>query len=455
VVNPRKSDVNDRTPAANAIELTPRVPVMNREKATQDNTSDPRYGQGQVPADSVRKYRLAILSSHPIQYFAPLYRRLAKETNIDMIVYYCDKGSTEAAFDPGFGQMIKWDLSLLEGYRYVFLPNLRKRSGFHRFHSLVNPSIVSELFRHRYDAIWLDGYNYVTNIMALVAARLTGTPVFYRSESSLTFDRVRGRPWYIRFTKPVFLRLLFRQVSAFLAIGTMNTEFYRHNGAQQNRINLVPYTVDNEFFAERAAQLRVRREEMRAAMGIAPDTVVFLFPAKLIPIKQPLEALSAYKHIRCRNKALLIAGDGELRGAMENWVAREEIPSVHFLGFVNQSELPRVYAISDVLLRLDGASTGDWGLTVNEGMASGLAIIASDQIASAVDLTRDGDNGLIVKYGDQQAFTDAMERMAADVEACRRMGVRSSEIIRGWSYEQCVAGVMTALRSHARHRWQT
>ncbi|SEF02936.1 Glycosyl transferase 4-like domain-containing protein [Rhizobiales bacterium GAS188] len=399
------------------------------------------------------KYRLAILSSHPIQYFAPLYRRLAREANIEMIVYYCDKGSTEAAFDPGFGRMIKWDLSLLEGYRYVFLPNLRKQRGFHR-HSLINPSIITQLFRHRYDAIWLDGYNYVTNIMALVAARLTGTPVFYRSESSLTYDRVRRRPWYIRFTKSVFIRLVFHQVSAFLAIGTMNTEFYRHYGVPQNRIVLVPYTVDNEFFADRAAELRVKRDEIRAAMGILPDTVVFLFPAKLIPIKQPLEALSAYKHIRCRNKALLIAGDGELREAMENRVAREEIPSVHFLGFVNQSELPRVYAISDVLLRLDSAATGDWGLTVNEGMASGLAVIASNQIASAVDLMRHGDNGMIVKYGDQQAFTDAMERMAADVEACRRMGVRSSELIRGWSYEECVAGVMTALRSHARHRWQ-
>jgi glycosyltransferase involved in cell wall biosynthesis len=258
------------------------------------------------------------------------------------------------------------------------------------------------------------------------------------------------RSWIIRWLKPLFLRLLFRQVSAFLATGTMNADFYRHYGAAQDRIFLVPYTVDNDFFADRVAQLRRDRDGVRAAMGITPDTVTFLFPAKLIPTKRPLQALEAYRLIRHSNKALLIAGDGELRGEMEKRVARDNIPGVHFLGFVNQSELPRIYAISDVLLRFDGATKGDWGLTVNEAMASGLAIIASDQIASAVDLVRPGQNGFIAKYDDQQAFIQAMEDIAENVYRSKDMGCRSIELIRGWCYEQCVDGVLAALASCAR-----
>jgi glycosyltransferase involved in cell wall biosynthesis len=397
-------------------------------------------------------YRLAILVSHPIQYFSPLYRRLAKEPNIDLTVYYCHMPKTESAFDPGFGRIVNWDIPLLDGHRYVALSNVRRKVSLDDFTGLINPSIVSELFRNRYDAIWLHGYNYVTHLLALMAARLTRTPVFYRSESTLTYDRVIRRPWIISWLKSVFLRLLFRQVSAFLATGTMNADFYQHYGVAQNRIFLVPYTVDNDFFSDRVAQLRVDRDEIRAAMGIAPDAVAFLFPAKLIPIKRPLQALEAYKRVRHPKKALLIAGDGELRDEMEKCVAHDNIPGVHFLGFVNQSELPRVYAISDVLLRFDGATKGDWGLTVNEAMASGLAIIASDQIASVVDLVRPGQNGFIAKYDDQQAFAEAMQSIAEDVHRCKNMGHRSIELVRGWSYQQCVEGVLAALASYVRQK---
>jgi glycosyltransferase involved in cell wall biosynthesis len=398
------------------------------------------------------KYRLAILVSHPIQYFSPLYRRLAKEPTIDLTVYYCHEPKAASAFDPGFGRIVNWDVPLLDGHRYVFLPNLRKKVSLSEFTGLINPSILPQLFRYRYDAIWLHGYNYVTHLLALLTARLTGTPIFYRSESTLTYDRVIRRSWMIRWLKPLFLRLLFREVSAFLATGTMNADFYRHYGVDKNRIFLVPYTVDNDFFIERVAKLRASRDENRAAMGISPDTVAFLFPAKLIPIKRPLQALEAYRLVRHSKKALLIAGDGELRGEMERRVARDAIPGVHFLGFVNQSELPRIYAISDVLLRFDGATKGDWGLTVNEAMASGLAIIASDQIASGVDLVRPGQNGFIVKYDDQEAFTQAMQSIAENVHTCKNMGHRSIELIRGWSYEQCVEGVLAALASYSRQK---
>jgi glycosyltransferase involved in cell wall biosynthesis len=400
----------------------------------------------------MRTYRLAILVSHPIQYFSPLYRRLAKQPGIDLTVYYCHQPKAESAFDPGFGRIVNWDVPLLDGHRYVVLPNIRKKASLDEFTGLINPSIVPELFRHRYDAIWLHGYNYVTHLLALMSARLTGTPVFYRSESTLTYDRVVRRSWMIRWLKPLLLRLLFRQVTAFLATGTMNADFYRYFGVAQNRIFLVPYTVDNDFFFDRVAKFQPNRNEIRAAMGITPDTVVFLFPAKLIPIKRPLAALEAYRLVRHPKKALLIAGDGELRDEMEKCVARGNIPGVHFLGFVNQSELPRIYAISDVLLRFDGATRGDWGLTVNEAMASGLAIIASDQIASVVDLVRPGENGFIAKYDDQHAFIQAMESIAENVDKCKNMGHRSIELIRAWSHDQCVQGALAALESYARQK---
>lgn len=81
------------------------------------------------------KYKLAVLTSHPIQYQAPLFRKLSSHPYIDLAVYFCwDFGVKEEEYDPGFGKKIKWDIPLIEGYRYKFLANYRQ--------NLVQPSLV-------------------------------------------------------------------------------------------------------------------------------------------------------------------------------------------------------------------------------------------------------------------------------------------------------------------------
>jgi len=396
----------------------------------------------------VSRYRLAVLNSHPIQYFAPLYRRLAQEEEVDLTVYYCSRvGLDGYEGTGGFGQAIKWDVPLLDGYKHCFLSNLRRRDDVSRFGSLVNPAIVTALLRNRYDALWLHSYSYVTHLLSVVASRLAGTPILYRTESSLTFDLMVRRSLGVRAVKPVFLRALFKQVAAFLAIGTLNRQFFEYYGAPSERIFHVPYSVDNDHFRILAAEARRDRAKLRARLGLRDEDVVFLFAAKMTPNKAPLELLRAYERVKAPRKALLIAGDGELRSQAEAYVREHGLERVRFLGFVNQSALPEVYAMSDVFVRPDGIAKGDWGLTVNEAMASGLALVSSDSIGATVDLVRHGENGFVWRFGDLDDLARAMERHTTDAAACRRMGDRSQEIISAWSYEECVRGIIAALHS--------
>jgi glycosyltransferase involved in cell wall biosynthesis len=395
-----------------------------------------------------KRHRLAVLNSHPIQYFAPLYRRLAQQPEIDLTVYYCSRQGAEGYYDSGFRRTVRWDVPLLEGYNYKFLPNMRGNDHVDGFASLINPGIVREIRKERYDALWIHGYAYLTDFLALAAARLSATPVFYHSESSRVYDSRVRRPLHVRAIKPGFLRLLFRQCSAFLAIGTLNREFYLSYGVGPERIYKVPYSVDNQYFASKVDSFLSERQTLRSAMGISPDAVVFLFAAKMSPNKSPLELLQAYGRLRdLPNKALVMVGEGELRAQTEAYAARNNLNDVQHVGFVNQSDLPRYYAISDVFVRPDGLAKGDWGLSVNEAMASGLAIIATDSIGATRDLVKDGENGVVVSFGDLEELAAAMRRLVADPSGCRRMGERSREIIAGWGYDQCVAGVLEALGS--------
>ncbi len=70
-------------------------------------------GDGTEP----RKVRLAYLVSHPIQYHAPLLRRIALEPDIDLTVLFGSNFSVRGYKDRGFGVEVAWATPLLEGYR--------------------------------------------------------------------------------------------------------------------------------------------------------------------------------------------------------------------------------------------------------------------------------------------------------------------------------------------------
>ena len=109
------------------------------------------------------KYKLAFLISHPIQYQTPFFKRLAQHPAVDLTVYYCTDFGVTARLDPGFGVGVKWDRPALEGYKYKFLRNYSPApDNPSSFFWNLNPAIVSELFKKRYDAVIIHGYNYFT-----------------------------------------------------------------------------------------------------------------------------------------------------------------------------------------------------------------------------------------------------------------------------------------------------
>ncbi len=388
-------------------------------------------------------FRLAALFSHPIQYFAPLFRHLASRPEIDLTVYYCSRQGAEEYTDPEFGKSLRWDIPLLEGYRYQFVPNILE--GKDGFWNPLNPGIVRELYRKRYDAVWVHGYTYATNWLTFLAARVTGAPVLLRGESNL----LRPRPWWVRLIKQVVLRTLLSQVSACLYIGTRNREYYQHYGVPDERLFFTPYCVDNGFFQAQADHFRAQRNRLREEFGILDDRPIMLFCGKLIPKKQPMRLLEAFAWVRRRFPcALLYVGDGFLRLRIEQQVDLERIPDVRIVGFLNQSEVSKAYAAADILV-LPSASEGcedeTWGLVVNEGMNFRLPVVVTDQVGCAPDLVREGENGYVVPYGDVYALAGALERLVVDSERRQTYGQRSLEIIQRWGLEACGDGIVQAV----------
>ena len=387
------------------------------------------------------RHRLAIVASHVIQYQDPFFRLLAAEPDIDLTVLYCSPHGALPYRDDDMKTSLQWDVELLKGYRYRFLRNLGgdMNGGWTRH---LNPSIVPALLRRRYDAvIFMLGWGSLTALVGALICRMGRIPFFFYGDSSFPPAETSARMKI----RSRLLRALFRLTTGFMVSGVLNARYYAHYGVDPSRFFPLPWAVDNERFAE-ASRLQVgERDALRGRLGIAPDRVVFLFSAKLVPRKDPLTLLRAYQRMRNADRAaVLFVGDGELRTVLEEYAAEHAMNGARFAGFVNQSELPKYYGVSDVLVL--PSTYEPRGAVINEAMACGLPVVVTDRCGSIGDIVLEGENAFIYPAGDEVALAGFMDRLTADAELRARMGRRSREIIDTWTFAHGVQGVKAAMQ---------
>lgn len=383
--------------------------------------------------------RLAILASHPIQYQAPLFRFLSKKGHLSLRVFFCwDFGVTET-YDEQFGLFIKWDIPLLDGYKYTFLENKSYKPGTNSFWGLYNPGAAQAILDFKPDCVLVQGYNHFTEIFLSYLLDKNKIPLIFRGESNLLSKRSPLK----KMIKSIFLRNYFRRFSSFACIGTLNKEFYRFYGVNDKKLFHAPYTVNNEFFLNARASANVEAETWRNHLGVN-NRLVFLFSAKLIPKKCPLELLQAFISADIGNEACLIfAGDGPLKDQLTKIVFEKNVDhSVKFIGFQNQLNMPKTYALGDVFVI--PSSNEPWGLAVNEAMCMGLPVIASDQVASSRDLIYEGKNGWIFKSGQFEQLRLIMINIVNSKDDLKFMGERSLCKIKKWSINETADGVLLA-----------
>ncbi len=385
--------------------------------------------------------RLLVVATHAIQYFAPLYRELARRPGIELTVAYATDLGLRENFDVQFGRPIRWDVPLADGYHWVVMPEhpgVRSVPGPLGRRNWSVRRLVAEA-----DAVLLSSFLSITDQIAAWTARALGRPILYRSESTLLTTRSRLRDM----TRSLVLPRLFDMVSAAVYIGSQNRAYLRHFGVPDERLHFGPYAVDNDLFMRRARELAPGRTQLQRAFGLEPHLPVVLFSGKLIAKKQPLLLLEAFARLQdalpCQ---LLLVGDGELRPELERRVAQRRIPRVHPAGFLNQSRIAEAYAAADLLV-LPSAFEETWGLVQNEAMCFGLPVVASDKVGGAYDLVREGETGAMFRFDDVVALTDALRRVLASEDRRRRMGAAARDLVGKYSIPASADGIVTAVEA--------
>jgi glycosyltransferase involved in cell wall biosynthesis len=355
----------------------------------------------------------------------PLYRLYAIDRRLDLTVAYCMLHGVRPSLDRDFGVKVKWDVPLLDGYKWILSRNWSIRPEPMRVMGLVNPGLWRIVRRGHFDVAVICGYMGISYWIAALAARMSGSAVVLATDAN-SLESAKGHSWKSRIKSFVVPRL-FNWFDAVLVPSTAAASFAREVGTEARDVFMAPYVVDNDYFREGAK--RSDRNETRRRWSVPDGAFVALFCGKLVPWKRPQDVLLAAKQIK--DVHVVYAGDGPLRGELQRLARTQGVEDrVHFLGFVNQSSLPAVYRAADVLVL--PSAFEPFGLVVNEAFACGTPAIVSAACGSAGDLVRDGTTGFVVEVGKAEDIADRLHRLVADPLLRAAMSERAQERVGEW-----------------------
>ena len=376
--------------------------------------------------------KLAIISSHPIQYNAPLFRLLHQRNKIDIKVFYTwGQTALEDKFDPGFNKKIEWDIPLLTGYNYLFVNNTAKKPGSHHFNGIINPTLIKDIETFEADAILVYGWNFKSHLKVLRYFHKR-IPVFFRGDSTL----MNHQPFYKKIARKIFLKFIYRHVDLAFHVGSENRKYFKEYGLKDNQLILSGHAIDMQRFSINDFEVVEKAKQWKENITQSKDAIVFLFAGKFEKIKNLSLLIKSFKALKKEDVHLIIAGSGLLE--KELMVMAEDNNYIHFLPFQNQSEMPALYHVADIFVLPSLSET--WGLSVNEAMACGKAILISDKCGCAVDLVKENINGFIFKNNNEHDLLNRMNKIIINKEKLALRGKQSSNIIKQYSFDNiCLA----------------
>ena len=379
---------------------------------------------------SISVPRIAVCTSHPVQYYAPIFAELARRAEVE--VFYGHKATQVDQARAGFGKAFDWDIDLTSGYPNQFLRNVSQNPGTHHFWGVDTPEIGHRLSQGKFDAVLIFGWHLKSSIQALFAARRLGLPTIVRGDSHLDTRRSPIK----RFAKDLGYPLFLRMYSAACYVGLKSKEYYLHYGFPENALFRAPHCVDTKFFHDRSTP--EAGAQVRLSLGVPEGQELVLFAGKLVPSKRPLDVVEAVAFSRAegRNVGMLVCGAGAFQNAVKAFAAERGVP-LYDLGFRNQTQMPSAYGAADVLML---PSSETWGLVCNEAIACGCPILVSSSVGCGPDLVGNG-TGAVYPFADGVAAGGALTQMLRS--PCSQMVLQAKS--QEFTIAAAAAGVLEAV----------
>jgi glycosyltransferase involved in cell wall biosynthesis len=379
--------------------------------------------------------RLAIVTTHPIQYNAPWFKMLSERGHVRPRVFYTwSQVSLGKKFDPGFSKDIEWDIPLLAGYEYEFVTNTAKDPGSARRKGIVNPELNRIISNWKPDALLVFGWNFDSHWKCIrhFHGRI---PVIFRGDSTF----LRKQPFWRSRIRTIYLRWIYRHIDYALYVGKENKRYFQRCGLADRQLIHAPHAVDNDRYGDACRLDQNEISRFRAEIGVRNEHLTILFAAKWEAVKNPMLYMDFAAKCSKLPINFIMAGNGPLESEVKALASK--CPNIHMVGFQNQSKMPLLYRTAHFYFMSSESET--WGLAVNEAMASSLGVIVRNTCGCAVDLVRDGENGFVFESEDMDSLYQKISELVGQPNLWKKMGARSFELIGDFRFERIVDAVET------------
>ncbi len=366
------------------------------------------------------KNKLAIITTHPIQYNAPLFKLITERQKIEIKVFYTWEQSKEKVWDKKFGREIKWDIPLLEGYHYEFVKNISKNPGSGTFSGVKNPSLISKIESWQPDAILIFGWNHQSHFKAMRYFK-GKIRIYFRGDSTL----IDEKPGIKTILRRISLKYIYRYIDYAFYVGKNNKAYYLKHGLKEKCLIFAPHAIDNNRFFDKTKAYQEKAKSMRQKLGFSEQDKVIVFAGKFENKKQPMLLIDAAKQLP--ELKFLFIGNGEQEESLKKKAGK----NCFFLPFQNQSLMPVIYRLGEIFVLPSQGPEETWGLVINEAMACGKPILTTNKVGCAIDLVKPGVNGYIFEAGN---LLDLIKKIQIALPKAEEFGNASLDIIAKWSY---------------------
>ena len=388
-----------------------------------------------------RKPKLAIVTTHAIQHFVPVYRRLAEHYGIDLKVFYIGENGVKDSVDKDFGVSYAWDLPLLEGYSHEFVNpgKIIQNFGFREVDCVKINQLLDD---YQPDFVWLNGYWAMVNWRVLIKTWLRRVSqsllrnkkaklarLVYSSDSNLQDYRNSFK----KIIKQVLVRFFIKRCDHYISVSEQNRLYLEHYGALSDKVEDACYPIDMErLTVQRNVLTEADRNKLRAQYGIDQGAFVVIFSGKLIDHKRPIDLVHALARLKTQTRdcIVLFMGDGEQRAEIESIAKQLGVENqIALTGFVNQSDIARHLFAADVLAL--PSRKEPFGAVVPEALPFGLPIIAANQIGAVGenDPAQPEKNAIVYPWGNVNALAEAIEQLMTNNELYKSFQQHSFALI--------------------------
>lgn len=282
----------------------------------------------------------------------------------------------------------------------------------------------------RETVLHLSGWGHPLLVATLLIGRLLGFHVFIES------DTAKGKTlgMWKTFVKYVTYPRLFQLADHFLPGGKRQAAYLVSYGVPTNKITIANMTVDvaaiTQYIERNGHELRAK---LRDEMGLSVNIKAILYVGRLEPYKGVADLLDAFADVQSRRNdiRLLVVGSGSLVSLVRSAAAANK--DIFYLGQLSQFKVIDAYITSDIVVI--PSLYEPWGLVVNEAMACGRPIVATDRVGCVDDLITHGVAGFVVPANTPQVLADALELLASDDRLREEMGVAATRMIAPWTLQ--------------------